>query len=461
MPPSQDVTFERFSDSAGSYIPLDSNNPAVYKQLYRAAKAKLKLRIKATVTDASTRENHSAGSHDSLPTPRSSPLKDASMPSTEFLAQNQHLLRGLANSTTDLDVGAKPASSCGLTQQLPTSNLRCKLPYDPCSSPSVTAMGTTSLLDTANPTHGSMSNHALQDYQMQLMLLEQQNKRRLLMRRQESGVCAAAAGSASEAPVPQSFTAREDLIPELASLSVGGLKDRGIKPKPAPVGGLYSICCNKCDANITDAFWHCSTCNHDDYDLCGRCIEKGHLCEGEDHWLIKRTIENGEIVNSTTETIAPKKASDVVPVQDMPKAPAPQEEEIKAADEPTDLSMYRTCNSCVEGTERIYHARRKSPVLMIAVFDDSKFVTCAACEDFDLCIPCFVGSKHGHHPSHAFAPAHPSTKLDNSVAKLCIPGRNMRHHAVCDGCDQVRCCNKSRAALSDPNSKYMVPVTSA
>ena len=34
----------------------------------------------------------------------------------------------------------------------------------------------------ANPSQG---NHALQDYQMQLMLLEQQNKKRLLMARQE------------------------------------------------------------------------------------------------------------------------------------------------------------------------------------------------------------------------------------------------------------------------------------
>jgi len=47
--PNQTVTFERFSDSAGAYIKLDSNNPSVYKQLYRAAKAKLKLRIRASI----------------------------------------------------------------------------------------------------------------------------------------------------------------------------------------------------------------------------------------------------------------------------------------------------------------------------------------------------------------------------------------------------------------------------
>ena len=33
--------------------------------------------------------------------------------------------------------------------------------------------------------NGQPGNHALQDYQMQLMLLEQQNKKRLLMARQE------------------------------------------------------------------------------------------------------------------------------------------------------------------------------------------------------------------------------------------------------------------------------------
>lgn len=32
---------------------------------------------------------------------------------------------------------------------------------------------------------GQSGNHALQDYQMQLMLLEQQNKKRLMMARQE------------------------------------------------------------------------------------------------------------------------------------------------------------------------------------------------------------------------------------------------------------------------------------
>lgn len=46
----REVVFERFSDSAGGYILLDTRNPTVFKTLIRAAKAKLKLRLKATMT---------------------------------------------------------------------------------------------------------------------------------------------------------------------------------------------------------------------------------------------------------------------------------------------------------------------------------------------------------------------------------------------------------------------------
>lgn len=49
IPEDQQVRFERYSDSAASFVVLDADNLTVYKQLYRAAKAKLKLRLKATL----------------------------------------------------------------------------------------------------------------------------------------------------------------------------------------------------------------------------------------------------------------------------------------------------------------------------------------------------------------------------------------------------------------------------
>lgn len=54
--PEQAVILERYSDSAGGYIGLDESNPQAFKTLIRAAKAKLKLRLKATVTPIESEE---------------------------------------------------------------------------------------------------------------------------------------------------------------------------------------------------------------------------------------------------------------------------------------------------------------------------------------------------------------------------------------------------------------------
>lgn len=351
MPSSQDITFERFSDSASSYIPLDSNNPAVYKQLYRAAKAKLKLRIRATITDAASPETDPATIPNPLPVHCCTPVKHTSAPSSNSVIANQNLLSGLVPSAAGPKVEAGSPPCVG--QPLPRPNLRSKLPYDPCASPSVTATGATSLLDTANPAYDAIPFHVKEDYQMQLMLLEQQNKKRLLMARQEEACSvtmrAAPEVHGTEAPVPRSFIARDNLIPELASLSMNDSKESASETKSSTPGGSYSVCCNQCHATISDAFWHCGLCNGDDYDLCQACVKKGCLCEGEDHWLIKRSIKNGEIINSTTETIAPKETTKAVSLQSLPKACTPSNEEKKVVNQPQDLSMYRTCNSCVEG----------------------------------------------------------------------------------------------------------------
>lgn len=48
-----EVIYERYSDSAATFVRLDPSDPAVYKQLYRAAKAKLKLRLRATIVKSS------------------------------------------------------------------------------------------------------------------------------------------------------------------------------------------------------------------------------------------------------------------------------------------------------------------------------------------------------------------------------------------------------------------------
>ena len=62
VPSNQLLTLERFSDSSASFVPVDSRNPSSYKQLYRAAKAKLKLRLRATVKLVETQDQEASSS---------------------------------------------------------------------------------------------------------------------------------------------------------------------------------------------------------------------------------------------------------------------------------------------------------------------------------------------------------------------------------------------------------------
>ena len=68
--PEQTVVFERFSDSAGGFITLDPKNPQVFKTLIRAAKAKLKLRLKATVTPLAQEEQPATSEAPAVPQPK-------------------------------------------------------------------------------------------------------------------------------------------------------------------------------------------------------------------------------------------------------------------------------------------------------------------------------------------------------------------------------------------------------
>ena len=111
----------------------------------------------------------------------------------------------------------------------------------------------------------------------------------------------------------------------------------------------FAICCNSCEQTTPDVHYHCSTCEDGDFDLCQSCVDQGITCHGSDHWLIKRTTKDGQIVTSTTETIAPK------PKVEQPYVPEFPSAEAKAALARLEQTMsklnlnMRTCNCCVEG----------------------------------------------------------------------------------------------------------------
>ncbi|KAF2850061.1 hypothetical protein T440DRAFT_113324 [Plenodomus tracheiphilus IPT5] len=163
---------------------------------------------------------------------------------------------------------------------------------------------------------------------------------------------------------------------------------------------------------MEDEHFHCSVCDGGDYDLCPACVDSGIHCPGKGHWMVKRFVKNGCVVNSTTQRIPPK----VVKDEDHKEIPGAFTEEKPTAlfeEDPT-----RTCNCCVK------------------VLPEREFVTCDACDDYDLCLECHIGNKHGHHPGHVFKAATADTVLPTVADYLCNSGRNVRHAAVCDGCDK-------------------------
>jgi next-to-BRCA1 protein 1 len=178
---------------------------------------------------------------------------------------------------------------------------------------------------------------------------------------------------------------------------------------------------------MDDEHFHCSVCDNGDYDLCPACVDSGIHCPGDGHWMVKRFVKNGNVVNSTTQRIPPKVK--VAETKDIPGAFTDEKQSVTYEDEAT-----RTCNSCVKG--ELLMTMLITTILTLLVLSEKEFVTCTACEDYDLCLDCHTANKHGHHPGHAFKGATTETSLSALGNALCNPGRNARHNAVCDGCDK-------------------------
>jgi hypothetical protein len=161
-------------------------------------------------------------------------------------------------------------------------------------------------------------------------------------------------------PVPGCFPTLNEVFPKLEPVS-SNLPTRPFPgaagltkpfphcfPKPSichndfPVGS-FCIDCNNCNKSIPDVHYHCSICDDGDFDLCQACVDFGVLCGGEGHWLIKRFIQDGKVINSTTETIEPRKI-----VNSEPQA-ADNEKSTLVEVEPKIESFSRTCNACVGG----------------------------------------------------------------------------------------------------------------
>jgi next-to-BRCA1 protein 1 len=127
----------------------------------------------------------------------------------------------------------------------------------------------------------------------------------------------------------------------------------------------YCIDCNNCGSSIPGEHYHCSICDDGDYDLCPACVNIGVTCPGEDHWLLKRLVQNGFIINSTTETIAPRRPKMETAIPKQPTDDSDEITEVKTEEkleekteepsatqrvsETTEVVDERTCNACFKG----------------------------------------------------------------------------------------------------------------
>ncbi|KAF4445251.1 hypothetical protein F53441_10928 [Fusarium austroafricanum] len=398
-----EVAFERYSDSAASYVLLEPGNIPIYKQLYRAAKAKSKLKIRATVKEP----------------PKTTVPKPVTV-------EDEPETSASASAPMSMDEAPKesPRDTSEESSPAPTPAAEAPVP----TPASIVTPPETTLPVRINPLSRTYNAALLSDAAR--FIGERQDARRdfetrlaNLMERQSMPTQVSRTyhmNKPQQHPFSLPFALPNEKCPAMCP----------------PTGAGFAVCCNSCEITIPNVHYHCSTCDDGDFDLCQSCVDQGITCHGRDHWLIKRSTVDGQLVQSTTETIAPKPKPkpevkiettietkvepkvepNITPVAQQVPLPKPLFEPLAAPW--ASLGIMRTCNCCVQ----------EHP--------EDEFLHCTVCEDFDLCQPCFAKDKHGHHPKHGFAPAVKGTKMPDHITVKLSPGRNHMHHAICDGCDK-------------------------
>lgn len=361
IPATTEALFERYSDSAGAYVVLDRANTSVYKQLYRAAKAKQKLKLRITTKKPAEQQIG----------PRPASVEDEVNDDAPAPAAPTDSEREADN------VVAETSHSTALPEQTST---------EPASEA---------------PAPAAEELRSLKEMLEESARLDRSRVQDMPDRSTQMPASSAALPSPPNSP----------------PIVMGPIMPAGC---PA-LRGNYAVCCNSCDRTIPDAHYHCSTCDDGDFDLCEECVDRGVTCKGRNHWLIKRFVKNGTIINSTTERLAPKPKQKAQSAEAPAPAPAPAPpvpERIIPVFADVLYSSMRTCNCCVQELPEV------------------NFVHCTTCDDYDLCRTCFAKNRHGHHPKHAFVAAVEGTRLEPEVARRLEAGRDQPHNAICDGCDE-------------------------
>ncbi|TPX14429.1 uncharacterized protein E0L32_005393 [Thyridium curvatum] len=403
IPQDTFALIERYSDSLATYVTLTPGNISVYKQLYRAAKAKSKLKLRVTTIRTARVPTVTTQREPLALIPSPFPTKD-SQPEAE------------ARKVVPKPVSLEDVPEASSPDKVNTGTQAFAPPSGPSEMSSTTVDSPQASAESPQPVKPAMARPG-----MTRPIIQPTSSFRSLPMRLSNPACRSAALEAR-------LTEKRGAQPDTTDESAAALKS------PTPWADLprpgYAVCCNSCDETIPGAHYHCSTCDDGDFDLCIDCVDKGITCHDASHWLIKRAIKDGCIVNSTTERITPK------PKVSLPAEPAQIVPPVTTA---LPMSNNRSSDS-VRVAPSISHLLYQSDVVRtcnncISEMAEEEFVHCTTCYDFDLCKACFEKDQHGHHPKHAFVPAIPGTAFSAAISKRLPAGRDRAHAAICDSCD--------------------------
>ncbi|KAK8120753.1 hypothetical protein PG999_004873 [Apiospora kogelbergensis] len=402
---------ERYSDSAAAFVVLDPRNVSVFKQLFRAAKAKQKLKLRVIQLIESAEDN----------VPKAVTVEDEPEPVAELKTETepvsaieQTVSSQTSEQSTPAPIATPAPAPAALPETIPAPQVPDEFPefikqWRARGMPRISLRRDESGTEVIDFRDHSDSSPSVDPQTTLGNLIGQVPKTEAT----KSVETVKAEDVVEQASAASSATAEK--APELSSL-------------PSRLRRPFTVCCNSCDRAVPDSHYHCSTCDDGDFDLCQDCVEQGITCYDEQHWLIKRTIQDGQITYSTTH-IAPKLGPAAVNSM-LLKCPTDWSLPIREVENPTiaaaepvetawkNASFARTCNCCVQE------------------FPEQNFLHCNTCEDFDLCNNCFTKGQHGHHPKHVFSAAVKGTTFSQFITARLAAGRNVVHNAICDGCDK-------------------------
>ncbi|KAI0024159.1 hypothetical protein F4780DRAFT_726107 [Xylariomycetidae sp. FL0641] len=504
------TTIERYSDSAGSFVTLNSANISVYKQLYRAAKAKQKLKLRVTTRSPPPKEEKEETGPKPVTVedvPEAEQKSDKAAPVATSLTP---VPSQSTKATSALDTMPAPQVAEDFpdfvkqwrARGMPRIYLRRNaegVEMVDFVGPATPAEPMITLAPVDGQTSSSGDSSTSASYRFS-QTASQLSFATLIREARERELADAASDkkdakpveapkpkpAASPAPKITSVAAAPKIKSEAKPVEVSKSADSVLVPGPVMPTYLkrpFTVCCNNCDRTVPGAHFHCSICDDGDFDLCQKCVDDNVTCNGEGHWLIKRTITDGQIKCSTTH-IAPKPERPASSKEDSPKPTGLQQlrdqvcqlrEQMAPPSWMEDAEVDKQVESnyhellqklapklvkerYIQRLEKHMASRAQSledsteksplpPCLMplqnartcnccVQEYPEKAFLHCTTCEDYDLCKTCFAKDQHGHHPKHGFAAAVKGTAFEHSVSSRLAPGRNTTHNAICDGCDK-------------------------